>query len=63
MSLRSETWWGVINGQGQLSQVLSTRGMAVSAMQGREDAEECRLVRVELSYDTALPAPTKGKPK
>ncbi len=62
---RTETWWGVLNEQGRLSQLFSMRGLAESAMGERGDRERCRVVSAEVHIDLTppppLPPPKRGK--
>ncbi len=50
-------WAGIINGAGQLSEVLSSSGMAQACMSNRGDRAECRLVAVKITVDLDPPAP------
>jgi len=57
------TWWGVVNPQGQLSEVYSMRGLAESAIGGRGDGKACWLVSVRLEADLTRPKPALPPPK
>jgi hypothetical protein len=56
-----QTWWGVLNPQGQLSQLFSMRGLAESALGERHDRDDCRLVSAEVTISDVRSAPKKGK--
>lgn len=47
----AETWWGVLNPAGQLSQLYSMRGLAESALGERQDRDGCRVVSAQVAVD------------
>lgn len=56
-----QTWWGVVNPQGQLSQLFSMRGLAESALGERHDRDDCRLVSAAVTLDVVPPAAAPKK--
>ena len=51
-----ETWWGVINAHGKLSQVYAMRGLTESAIAGRQDRADCWLAPIQVTYNPVRPS-------
>ena len=61
MTSGAQTWWGVLDAQGQLSQLYSMRGLAVSALGQRQDRDGCRVVSAKVEIDLTPPKPEPPK--